>query len=83
MYSATPPPNKNKKRIQSCFKAVINLITSGHWRLLDMDYKERVVVSILTLLEEKDWSYDAVPAKECCDVLEELEPRFVRLQSFT
>jgi len=50
---------------------------SGYWRLLDTDYKEKVVVRILTLLEEMDWSYEAVPMKECCDILEELEPRFV------
>ena len=50
---------------------------SGHWRLLDTDYKEKVVVRILTLLEEMDWSYEAVPMKECCDILEELEPRCV------
>lgn len=57
----------------------IHLVTyfSGHWRLLDADYKEHVVVRILTLLEEKDWSYEAVPMKECCDILEELEPRCV------
>jgi len=48
---------------------------SGYWRLLDTDYKEKVVVRILTLLEEMDWSYEAVPMKECCDILEELEPR--------
>lgn len=53
---------------------------SGYWRLLDTDYKEHVVVRILTLLEEKDWSYEAVPMKECCDILEELEPRCVRKQ---
>ena len=51
-------------------------VTSGHWRLLDADYKDRVVTGILTLLEEKDWSYEAVPVKECCDILEELEPRY-------
>lgn len=44
--------------------------------MLDPNYKERVVVNILTLLEEKDWSYEAIPAKECCDILEELEPRY-------
>lgn len=48
---------------------------SGYWRLLDTDYKEKVVVRILTLLEEMDWNYEAVPMKECCDILEELEPR--------
>lgn len=35
------------------------------------------MVRILTLLEEKDWSYELVPMKECCDILEELEPRCV------
>ena len=49
----------------------------GYWRLLDTDYKEKVVVRILTLLEEMDWSCEAVPVKECCDILEELEPRCV------
>lgn len=53
----------------------------GHWRVLDADYKEHVVVRILSLLEEKDWSYEAIPAKECCDILEELEPRYKRQQS--
>lgn len=38
------------------------------------------MVRILTLLEEKDWSYEAVPMKGCCDILEELEPRCVRKQ---
>ena len=38
------------------------------------------MVRILTLLEEKDWSYEAVPMKECCDILEELEPRCVSKQ---
>ena len=52
------------------------LFFEGHWRLLDADYREKVVVRILTLLEEMDWSYVAVPLKECCDILEELEPRF-------
>ena len=56
------------------------LFFEGYWRLLDADYKEKVVVRILTLLEEMDWSYKAVPMKECCDILEELEPRFVRKQ---
>lgn len=51
------------------------LFFEGHWRLLDADYREKVVVRILTLLEEMDWSYEAVPLKECCDILEELEPR--------
>ncbi|XP_022802087.1 sister chromatid cohesion protein DCC1-like [Stylophora pistillata] len=50
---------------------------NGYWRLLDADYKEKVVVRILTLLEEMDWSYKAVPMKECCDILEELEPRII------
>ncbi|KAK2562299.1 Sister chromatid cohesion protein DCC1 [Acropora cervicornis] len=50
---------------------------SGHWRLLDTDYKEKVVIGILTLLEEKDWSYEAVPVRECCDILQELEPRII------
>lgn len=49
----------------------------GYWRILDTDYKEKVVVRILTLLEEMDWNYEAVPMKECCDILEELEPRCV------
>lgn len=56
----------------------VSLILLGHWRLLDADYKEHVVVRILSLLEEKDWSYEAIPAKECCDILEELEPRYER-----
>lgn len=54
----------------------LSCVTPGHWRLLDTDYKEKVVIGILTLLEEKDWSYEAVPVKECCDILQELEPRF-------
>jgi len=54
---------------------------SGYWRLLDTDYKEKVVVRILTLLEEMDWSYEAVPMMECCDILEELEPRCVTVKT--
>ena len=47
----------------------------GYWRILETEYCEKVVVAILNLLDENSWSYDRVPIKETCDVLEELEPR--------
>ncbi|XP_028417058.1 sister chromatid cohesion protein DCC1-like [Dendronephthya gigantea] len=50
---------------------------NGYWRILETEYREKVVVAILNLLDENSWSYDRVPMKETCDVLEELEPRFV------
>ncbi|KAL9980866.1 hypothetical protein ACROYT_G009505 [Oculina patagonica] len=65
----------SEAELLEALKKVKAIEIDGHWRLLDADYKEHVVVRILTLLEEKDWSYEAVPMKECCDILEELEPR--------
>ena len=47
----------------------------GYWRILETEYAERVVVAILNLLDGNSWSYDRVPMKETCDLLEELEPR--------
>ncbi|KAJ7373842.1 Sister chromatid cohesion protein DCC1 [Desmophyllum pertusum] len=65
----------SETELLEALKKIGALEIDGCWRLLDADYKERVVVGILTLLEEKDWSYEAVPMIECCDILEELEPR--------
>ena len=52
------------------------VIPTGYWRLLDADFRDRVVVRILSLLEEKGWSYNCVPGNECCEILSELEPRY-------
>ena len=57
-----------------CTYSFIHLLT-GYWQLLDPDFRDRVMVRILTLLEEKGWSYDCVPGDECCEILSELEPR--------
>ncbi|XP_029199227.2 sister chromatid cohesion protein DCC1-like [Acropora millepora] len=67
----------SETEILEALKKIEALEINGHWRLLDTDYKEKVVIGILTLLEEKDWSYEAVPVKECCDILQELEPRII------
>lgn len=42
-----------------------------------MDYKDKVFQTIMTLLEEKDWSWQSVPVQDCCDMLAELEPSFI------
>jgi len=65
----------SETELLEALKKIKALEIDGYWRLLDTDYKEKVVVRILTLLEEMDWNYEAVPMKECCDILEELEPR--------
>ncbi|XP_046856885.1 sister chromatid cohesion protein DCC1-like isoform X2 [Xenia sp. Carnegie-2017] len=49
----------------------------GNWRIFEAEYRERIVNSIVNLLDENSWSYDRVPIKETCNVLEELYPRFV------
>ena len=49
----------------------------GKWRLLDLDYRDKVFQTILNLLEEKDWAWQSVPLQECCDMLAELEPSFI------
>jgi sister chromatid cohesion protein DCC1 len=48
----------------------------GYWRVFDLDYRDQVFQSILTLLEEEDWSWSEVPLRECCDKLSQLEPTF-------
>lgn len=55
---------------------LVILFFEGYWRLFDVDYREKVVVRILILFEEMDWSYEVVLFKECCDILEEFELRF-------
>ncbi|XP_062501736.1 sister chromatid cohesion protein DCC1-like isoform X2 [Corticium candelabrum] len=50
---------------------------NGKWRILEVQYEEGAFTSILTLLDEKMWSYKSVPLGECCMLLEELYPRFV------
>ena len=49
----------------------------GKWRILEVQYEEGAFTSILTLLDEKMWSYKSVPLGECCMLLEELYPRYV------
>ena len=49
----------------------------GHWRLLDHEYKTSAMSRILTLLEEKLWSWEKVPLIETCKMLEDLQPLFV------
>lgn len=49
----------------------------GFWRILEIDYREGVVVRILNLLDENSWSYDRVPFEQTCDILKELEPRYI------
>ncbi|KXJ21192.1 Sister chromatid cohesion protein DCC1 [Exaiptasia diaphana] len=65
----------SEKEIKESLCKIGALQMDGFWRLLDVEYEEKVVISILTLLEEKDWSWRNIPSEECCDVLEELEPR--------
>lgn len=48
----------------------------GFWRTFDPDYRDRVFQSILTLLEEEDWSYSKIPLEGCLSKLLQLEPSF-------
>ncbi|CAB4032442.1 Sister chromatid cohesion DCC1, partial [Paramuricea clavata] len=67
----------SEKELREGLKKLEALEMNGYWRILETEYCEKVVVAILNLMEENSWSYDRVPMKETCDVLEELEPRFV------
>ena len=53
---------------------ITDYATAGYWRLLELDYRDRVFQMVLTLLEEEDWSYKRVPLNATCEKLEELEP---------
>lgn len=53
------------------------IFSLGYWRVFDLDYRDQVLQSILTLLEEEDWSWNSVPLLQTCQKLEELEPAFV------
>ena len=48
----------------------------GEYRILDPDYRDRVLQRLFSLLEEEDWSFKAVPLERCCSLLAELEPRW-------
>ena len=43
--------------------------------MLDFDFVNKVLTSILALIEEQDWNVDKVPVKVCCEVLEDLYPK--------
>lgn len=43
--------------------------------MFDPDYRDRVFQSILTLLEEEDWSLKQVPLERTSEKLSQLEPR--------
>eukprot|EP00118_Oscarella_pearsei_P017614 m.175917 g.175917 ORF g.175917 m.175917 type:complete len:363 (+) comp39135_c0_seq7:168-1256(+) len=49
----------------------------ARWRILDGSYEEKVMTSILGLLDEKNWSYMSVPADGVYAELEEGYPQFV------
>ncbi|EDV23211.1 uncharacterized protein TRIADDRAFT_58261 [Trichoplax adhaerens] len=49
----------------------------GYWRILDESYKEQVFQCIINLVEEKDWNFHNFSLGECCDILEELYPRYI------
>ena len=52
-------------------------ISLGYWRVFDLDYRDEVFQHILTLLEEKDWSWKMVPLDMCYESLSELHLPFV------
>ncbi len=43
--------------------------------MYDCDFLGKVLQSIQDLIDEQSWSYDQVPIKTCCDILEDLYPR--------
>jgi len=49
----------------------------GNWRCLDLSYQEKAFAQVLAVVEEKCWTCDLIPLSECCDVLDELYPRFI------
>ena len=67
----------SENELKEGLKKLQALEIDGYWRILETEYAEKVVVAILNLLDGNSWSYDRVPIKETCDLLEELEPRFV------
>jgi len=50
---------------------------NGFWRLIEHDYQTTAMSRLLTLLEEKEWSWEKVPLIEACNTLAELQPQFV------
>ena len=44
--------------------------------MFELDYRDQVFQSIVTLLEEEDWSWKKIPFEKCCEKLKELEPPF-------
>ena len=47
----------------------------GHWRLLDNDYKGKVLEHIVSLREENGWSWNDVPLAGCLETLTDLFDR--------
>ena len=50
-------------------------LVDGHWRLLDIQFKDKVLMHILEIREENGWSWSAVSLNVCCETLAGLYDR--------
>jgi len=54
----------------------------GHWRILEFDYRFKVVSHILNLIDEQKYNLDSIPREATIKTLSALEPKTVITQCF-
>lgn len=61
-----------KMRYGTSFFEYYEDIPSGCWRMLDSDFKGKVLEHIFSLREENGWKWDSIPLAPCYETLNEL-----------
>ncbi|XP_074640253.1 sister chromatid cohesion protein DCC1-like [Tubulanus polymorphus] len=69
----------SEDELMKALKALQVCTIDGKMRILEFDYLSQVLSSLFLLLDEKDWSYDAIPGTHCCEILADLYPKEVVL----
>jgi hypothetical protein len=54
---------------------MIFIIHSGHLRLLDFDFRTKLIEYILSLISIQDWSKDTIPIDKCATEMKEMCPK--------
>ncbi|CAF0935715.1 unnamed protein product [Adineta ricciae] len=79
--------NDLKNEVQASDQAIdaylkkLNAITvDGHLRLLDFDFRTKLIEYILSLISIHDWSKDDIPIDKCASEMKEMCPKSVAKQ---
>ncbi|CAF3274204.1 unnamed protein product [Rotaria sp. Silwood2] len=59
----------------------LNVITiNGHLRLLDFDFRTKLIEYIISIISIQDWSKDNIPIDKCATEMREICPKYVAKQ---